>query len=218
MSKFSTKNSRVLVQSGDAVLTQDVVTAITAAKPAVVTPTTIGSFTDGDIVLIENSGMPSLDNRAFIVANLDATTFELCGSDATNDGAMNAAATATPLVIADDMVLACCNTIDFSPDTPATIDASTFCGTEQLIGDATPGSMSLGGFVDTCDPGYLELRAAGETNAQRVVALEMPEGRGYIVAVAYINAPSESFAQSSAASYTAGGVLRSKTTLCAVCV
>lgn len=59
------------------------ITGITAASPPVVTSTAHG-YTNGQVVKISGVvGMVELNNRAFVVANVTANTFELKGVDGT---------------------------------------------------------------------------------------------------------------------------------------
>jgi hypothetical protein len=216
MAKFSTRGSKVYIESGDVARVPDVITAATATKPVTVTPTTIGSFSDGDIVIMSGTGMPSIDDRAFVVTNITASEFDLCGSNGSNDVAATGG-TATPRVVDTDMVLACANTFAVTPDTPPVIDATTFCSVEQFIGEATPGNMTLGGFVDACDPGYLELEEAGEEGQERVVGIEFPKAKGWILCVVYVSPPAKTFDINAAATFSGGGALRTRSTICGVC-
>ena len=83
------KGTVVLLQT--ALAAAKTITAITAASPPVVTSTAHG-YTDGQVVKITGVvGMAEVNNRAFVVDNVAANTFELKGVDGSTFTAANIA-------------------------------------------------------------------------------------------------------------------------------
>ena len=74
MAKMSTKGLGILLETKSPTLTADVITAASNAAPCVITPTTIGSFKDGDWVLIQGTGFKEIDDKIWEVANTGPTT------------------------------------------------------------------------------------------------------------------------------------------------
>lgn len=78
------KSQNTVLRVSTATIAADNITAITKANPAVVTCGTHG-ISNGAIIVIDSVvGMTELNGRAFVVANVAATTLELKGVDSTN--------------------------------------------------------------------------------------------------------------------------------------
>lgn len=206
--KFTTKGMSAYIESGAAVQTSDVITAVTNAAPAVVTPTTGASFADGDVVFITGTGMASIDDQYWIVANHAGTTFELQCSDSSGEAAAATTGTATPYKIGTDLLLFCLSS--FSRDAPAAdvIDVSTWCGRDQLSGEPELGSVSWGGPIDYCDLGISEMLRAFDDGNTRVVLLVLPKSQGKIIYRLVVNQYTETFDTNAAGVWTGGALVK----------
>ena len=219
--KFSTRGLKIYLQDVTATLTADTITNVTNAKPAVVTPTTIASFHDGDIVKIDGTGFPSLDGKYFVVANVGGTTFELQCSDASGEAAAATKGNATPMTAtgATPALVGFC--LDaFSRDGPAgdTISVATFCDeTAQVSGSTSAGTLSWGGPIDFCDKGFQQMQQAMTDGKERLVIVEFPQSIGKMIIPVEINSYSEAFNLNSAATWTGGAIVKSAPTYCTPC-
>lgn len=218
MAKFTGDGTIIHVQDLSKTLTADVITGITNAKPAVVTPTTIGSFNNGDIVMIEKTGWSSLDNKLFVVSNATGTTFDLEGSDASGETTTaGKTATATPMAIGagNELLEACFATISIDTQSPTTIDVSTMCQTGSLLGVAQPPTISFDGFVDPAREGFKELvRASLETpRKSRALLIEFPSNNGKIVGQFQVSNISYSAGTGAAVAFNGSGSFISTPTI-----
>ena len=215
--KFSTRGLKVFISVGSPAPTANPITSITNAKPAVVTPTTIANFANGDIVKITGTSKDSLDNKYFEVANKAGTTFELKCSDASKETAAATTGNATPYKASEtgpDLVPFCIDS--FSRERPAgeVISVATFCDPQaNVAGEGTAGTISWGGPIDFCNKGFQEMMKAMEDGSERIVVLKFPNDIGSMVVPIEVNAYSESYNLNSAATFTGGAVAKTAPTL-----
>jgi hypothetical protein len=215
--KFSTRGLKTYLQVPAVNLTPDTITNVTNAKPAVVTPTTIASFSDGQVVKIAGTGLPSLDGKYFLVAKIGASTFELQCSDASAEVAPATAGTATPYTTAGNtpaLVPFCINSL--SRDVPAgeVISVATFCDPDAQVAGAAAGagSLSWGGPIDFCDKGFQEMQKALADGTERILVVEFPQNIGKMIIPVEINSYSESMEMNAAATWSGGAVVKAKPT------
>ncbi len=210
--RLSTRDLGVYLQRLSVAVTADVITGVTNAAPAVVTPTTIGSFSDGDIVLITGTGMTSIDDKYWIVDNIDVATFELKCSDASGEAAAATAGAATPYKmgtdVADNLVPWCLNSLGLEQPAADTIDLSTFCDTESTVGQPNDRTLSVGGPVDHCDLGHQEFVSAVDDGQKRLMAIQLPKNSGYVIFPVEMNQYSESYELNAAIVFTGGGIVK----------
>src|SRR5690242_5008086 len=90
------KSQNALLRVSTATSAAKTITAITNANPAVCTSSAHGLVAGTIIVMTVVVGMTELNNRAFVVANPAANTFELKGIDSTNYGVYVSGGSATP--------------------------------------------------------------------------------------------------------------------------
>ena len=154
-------------------------TAVTAAKPAVVTATQSG--VDGEMVYVTGTGMPSIDNKWWVSASVSASELTLLGSDASDDtfdgpGSVDRYAEA-------DMECLCWSSLTLNVDEPTTISVATFCDPSATIASAVQaaGTISFAGFVNILDSDYQELLIAADDGLERILRIELPSN-GYLVA------------------------------------
>ena len=170
---------------------------------------TLAAVAAGAVVTVTEAGGGDI---ATLTAPVTGTTvapgqFELECSDASMEAAPAATGTATPFVKGTDLVGFCIN--DLSRDVPAgeTIDLGTFCDPTPAPGDSSAGTLSWGGPIDFCDPGFQEMQKAVADGVERVFVVEFPQKIGYMFVPVTINSYSEAFAFRGAATWTGGAIV-----------
>jgi hypothetical protein len=180
-------------------------TAATAAAPAVIT---VGSgnmtdFTAGVWVYVEAVGWDSVHGKVFKVKNPSgaAGTFELAGSDTTGETNWPASAK----VYALDFSEVCFNQISRDSPASATVDVTTLCDEARVTvsGMPAPGTITFGGFYDSVDEGYQELRNAYEGGEDRWFVINMRDG-SVIAMLININSLGESLGVDQGVSFSSG--------------
>ncbi len=212
----STKGIRVFISKAGIAPTDLVPTAISTAKPAVVSVASVTGITAGSLVKIEGTNVAELDNRWFTVGTVDtgANTFTLVGSDTSgHTGAITLGTNSVAHVHkAADMLSICLASIDFSSETPQAISVGTFCVPTASLAQAssTAGTITMTGYVDTTSADYAELILAEIDGKERVVDIALPNKMGNIVAPFTISAISWSLPLEGAIGFTASGALGAK--------
>lgn len=187
MAVFSTKGLKIKIETdptgGGSTLSA---TAITAAKPAVVSVLDVSGLVAGSLVTVAGSGMESLDGKTFVIANLDGTgnTFELAGSDASGEGADATEGTLAVIDLAGEMTLLCLGEIGINSEQPSSIPIGTFCDPSQTVPGAvvSAGTYDLRGYLDVQDAGYWLLHDAKADGKERHLVIEFPQNQGHLVA------------------------------------
>lgn len=151
------------------------ITAITAANPPVVTSAAHG-LTAGTIVLISSVvGMIELNNRAFVVANPAANTFELKGIDATAYTAYASGGSAVPQTMLEvGSVISMDGYDGEAPDVDVSHLRST--AAEKLTGLQDFGGLRLEVFHATSDAAHAKMRALKASGAVGVGAITQTDG------------------------------------------
>lgn len=186
MSAKSSKGVSICITKGSATGTAMAATAATKAKPAVITVADVTGLEPGNLIKFaaDSTGLESLDGKEFVIANIDdtANTFEVVGSDTTNDTGTFAAGDDMTLYLKDDMVCLCLSTLGFNPESPDSIGVGTFCDPSASLPSAvvSAGTLSYGGYVDIAAPDYQELLLAEADAAERMWRITLPEN-GYII-------------------------------------
>lgn len=112
-----------------------------------------------------------------------------------------------------EAVAICLNSI--SRDTPQgeTISLASFCDPEaQASGAPGAGTLSIGGTIDFCNPGFQELHAALKTGNEHHIIIEFPGSRGHMVIPVEINQYNESFEINAGAVWTGSAVVKTAPT------
>lgn len=193
MTAKSTKDTKICITRGDAMPLGLVPADISKAAPAVVSmgagEVTTSGITDGDIVTVHNTGFESLDGKVFVVSNVDtgADTFELVGSDTTLETATyDNVAGGILRYTSDDLECLCLSEFTLNKTAPGTISVGTFCDpSATLPGNASETTIDFAGYVDITDSAYIELLAAEDDGATRLLRVILPEN-GYLVGVVTI--------------------------------
>jgi len=213
MPKTSTRGLEIYLSQSAKPAPADVLMSVTNAKPAVVTPTTIANYTNGDVVLIEGTGLESLDDQMWVVANITASTFELECSDASTEAAAAASGTAKVYGmygVHKNMAKWCLTSYSYDQPQAENIDLSTFCGTESASGTPQPASYSVAGYSDGCEEGFREMMAALKDGQPRLLAIKKPvEPPAYVFQMVDVSSFSESYELNAGVSFTSGGAIKS---------
>lgn len=196
MVAISTKGIVIEIQSGSATGDDLDISSISKTAPSVVTlGTPLGAAPNvGDVVVFGSStGFDELNSKSFLVASSptpDASSFGLTGTDLTaSTGVLSGSATAK-LYSTTDFISLCLSQLDIGEATVNTIDAATFCGPASLAGQPQLGQLTIGGYVDPNDVGYVEILKAEEDSKPRVIRIIFPADYGYLVGVVTINSVS----------------------------
>jgi hypothetical protein len=214
MTAVATKGLAIYLHKGGVAATELVPTAISKAKPAVVTVASAAGLTKGDVVKLETTGFKELDGKTFVLGNVDTTanTFELLGADTTaSTGALGANPKAHVYQAADQIKL-CLSSIDFSTEAGGSVSVGTFCDPSASIATpaTTAGTVTLNGFIDKADTGYAELLKAAEDGVARMIEIVLPQDQGYIVAPVTLSSIGWQTPLEGAIGFTASGSLGSK--------
>jgi hypothetical protein len=161
--------------------TEIVPTAITSAKPAVVSAVTPPA--DGAVVYCNDTGFPELDGHFFTTANAAAGTFELVGSDTTGSTGVLSGDPTLDAYEAADMQSLCLSALTYNLETPGTVSVGTYCDPKATL-PATAGAagtLTLTGYIDVQDSAYPAVYAAVKDAKERVLTVVLGQEQGEIV-------------------------------------
>lgn len=165
-----TKTQGTRFQVATAAGSPDTITAITAANPPVVSATAHGLANGAIIVIAGVVGMVELNDRAFVVRNQTANTFELGGVDATTYTAYASGGTATVQTMTDVGKVTDSEQFDgTAEDIPATHMRSTAIEKQQGLQDFGGGTFSL--LCDNTDVGQRRMRTLKALQTAGVFAI-----------------------------------------------
>lgn len=210
MSATSTKGLETWLTTGDQVPTSVTPTAISKAKPAVVTVADTSTIFDGDLALVENTGFPELDGKYFPVGAVATGTFELVGSDTTNSSGVLAGTPTVKIYSKANQVKMCLATVDPATETPGTTSVGTFCDPSATIPAlAQAGTITMTGYVELTGY-YDELNKAVEDGMTRVLTIVLPQNLGQIVVPIVLSSIGWQTPLDGAVGFTVSGAMSSK--------
>ncbi len=214
MAASSSKGVTIYLQKGSATAVDEAVTAITAAKPSVLTVAATAGFATGDVVKVTGTGIPKLDGKIFTISAITSTSVELTGSDLTGvtiPGTISATAKITHYAMTDYVNL-CLSTLGINAETPGTVSVGTFCDPSASIPSVVTqaGTITFGGYIDTADLGYAELLAAELDGKSRILDIKLPGTLGSIVAEVTISSVVYDLPIDGGLAFTATAALASK--------
>lgn len=128
-----------------------------------------GYFAVGQLLYIENSGLPSLDGKLhMITVSNNVGELVTLSTDSSGD-TETVAAFGDVDVYAIEWTEICLTEMTPSPGTPGEIDVTTLCDTERvnLPGLAAPGTASFAGVFDVDDTGMQALITAKKDAVER---------------------------------------------------
>jgi len=158
--------------------------SFTAGKPATLTGTGM-TLAAGDVVIIEKSGSSKLDGTWIVAAAPapTATAVTLLGTDTTGEtaGALPGTAVVTHFAKADLTGL-CLASFDVSIEQPGTLSVANFCDPSATLAlpATSAGTVSITGFTDITDSGYLAIMAANGDGKQHTLRITLPSN-GFLV-------------------------------------
>ena len=211
MSAKSTKGLTVHMTKAGVTPASMAVTAISSASPAIATVADTSGMLTGDVALFPASGFTELDNKAFIIGVIDATTFEILGADLVDTvGTIDVGATVAHYS-SSDMVLICLSALTLNVTEPGTVSTGTYCDPTTSIPSSVveAGTLSLAGFVDITSEDYQELLLAEDDGVQRIIRVTLPSN-GYLIAPMTVSLITWDLPLDGAIGYTGTGVLGSK--------
>lgn len=181
MTAYSTKGLVVKLAKSTATIVTLTPTAISKAKPAVVTVASTTGITAGDVIKPVNTGFTELDGKTFVVGTVTSTTLILVGSDTA--GSPNSLAGTPSVIITKDVDMARLCLSDLTIDASSTnqVDVGTFCADQTILGKTTLGGISLTGYIDKTDSGLDELVKASEDGATRSFKVTLTNNQGFFV-------------------------------------
>lgn len=211
MSAFSSKGTKIILTKGGATPTALTPTAITTAKPAVVTVADTTGMVAGDLVKVGEVGYPEINNKIFTVANVTATAFELVGSNTTGSTGALAATPKIEHYDANDVLSLCLASLTINNTEPGTQSVATFCDPSASLPSATQeaGTINVTGYVNEKDADYIEMIAACEDGKERILGIVFPN-HGTLVAPVTFGAMGYEVPIDGAPGWSATGVLGSK--------
>lgn len=205
MTAYSTKGLNVYLAKSTATIVTLTPTAISKAKPAVVTVASTTGVTAGDVVKPLNTGFTEIDGKTFTIGTVTGTSVVLTGSDTTGSANSLAGTPTISITKKTDMVRLCLSEMTIDPSSTNQIDASTFCADQTILGKTTLGGISVSGFLDKADLGLDELVKADEDGLTRTFKIELPNSQGSLVGAVTIAGFSASTPIEGAIAFTATG-------------
>lgn len=178
----STKGLKIWMEKATASALMLEPTAITKAKPAVVTVASSTGVAPGDPIAVSGTGFAELDGQSFVAGAVTATTIELVGSDTTLSTGTLGADPELSIIPVGDMCELCLAGIDLGDNAPTAISVATFCNpTASVPGNPAAATVGFTGYVDAEDPCYSELLQAVEDGLPRTIKVDLPGGNGYFL-------------------------------------
>ena len=165
------------------------ITAVSNAAPAVITVTGVAADVPiGSVVKVNDTGFPELDGKYFPVSSaVDAAgsvQVTLTGSDTTASTAVLRAEATLDVWVGGAMTKLCLSSFAFNTETPAAVSVGTYCDPSASIPGSvtTAGTVTLAGYIDKDDAGYVEILEAVEDGKERVFSIILPQEQGEIIA------------------------------------
>ena len=184
MKGSSSKGVEIYMGKAEATPLELTPTAISAAKPAVVSLASTTGISEGDAVKVSGTGFKELDGKWFTVGTIATdTSIELVGSDTSGSTATLGSTPVLTVYASDDVVKLCLASIAITADTPATVSTATFCDPTASIPSAIQqaGSIAITGWIDPTCEDYREILLAEEDAEKRVFYIALPNDMGTIM-------------------------------------
>lgn len=159
--------------------------SISSASPAVVTVDATGSIAENDLIVIAAgaTGMTSLDGRSFVAVNIGEDSFELLGTDTTNETYAPGPAPTLDHYDTASTVILCLSGLTRNAGSTSTTSVGTYCDPTATLANPVveAGTFDFTGYIDTSDPGFRELTLAYDDGDARHFAVYLPGDNGAIV-------------------------------------
>jgi hypothetical protein len=185
MSAISTKGTTISLSVGattpDDLAPTAIVPSTTAGGDTVITVANTAAV--GDVVVMPpTTGYKGLDNKVFPIKAATATDITIAADTHGQAGPMAVGMKVQHYAKAA-MLNLCLSSFDIAAGSTNEIDVSTYCSAGSILGKTTPGSITLNGFVDNADTGFMELVKAGDDGVARVLDIDLPGTLGHLVGV-----------------------------------
>lgn len=183
MAKINVKGVDMYLYTGDATTTDVIPTAISDANPAVVTVADVTGIAEGMPVSFSGTDFEELDDQLFVVGTVDggANTFEVLGADTSDSEGVLGSSPLAMVYTTTERVKVCLSSIEIAAPTVNQVDTSTFCSESTMAGRATPGQITLGGYVEKDSDGFAEIQAADDDGLERPFLITTANDNGYFL-------------------------------------
>lgn len=176
---MKSQGTRLYIQDDPGLDAGITATAITKAKPAVITFSSVpAEYEEGRVVLVTGFGWHSIDNKSFQIADVSGNAITLADSD-TSDEADDAT---LGTLAAVDLVEFCMAT--FGNDEPAgpDIDTTTMCDDERVTESGLPAvsTWTATGFWDSADSSQTRLRDVKRSGETAVFVAQFRDDSGLV--------------------------------------
>lgn len=180
-------------------------TAITKANPAVCT-VAASTIIPGEVIWVEGTGFPELDNAYFIAGDeTTATSVVLIGSNTTGSTGTLKATTAElhPFVENVDCYLLCPAQFSYDAGTAQNVAVATFCTPAATIpGTPTDGTATFSGYTDPTSAAYRQMMQATRDQNSRTIIIRVPGDTGAVVLEGIVTGYTEDYTIGNAISFT----------------
>ncbi|AUT62883.1 phage tail tube protein [Paraburkholderia terrae] len=140
------------------------------SAPCVAVFDDVSKLANGAPVMFSGTGWSSLDNRTFVIQNIDrdSKSATLAGSDTSKETATFSTTNARYVLHA--FIDVCAVSYQINQNAAAQIDTTTLCDDEKtyLIGFTDPGTLTFDFFIDPTDPDYQKLVDAQKDGKTRM--------------------------------------------------
>jgi hypothetical protein len=208
MSAFSTKGVTIALSPGSATPIELSPTGITASAAAGGNTiiTVANTLAVGDVVVFPpTTGFKALNSKSFPVRNPTATQFEV-SADTFGSTEVMATGLAVKVYKKADLINLCLGEFTIAAASVSDISVGTYCEPGAVIpGTSQAGSITLTGFVDPNDVGYMELVKAGEDGIASAIDITLPGTLGHLIGVISLSEMSFSVPLSGAVGFSITG-------------
>lgn len=217
MSATNNKNTKIKISGAYSTFTTLVPTAISLAKPAVVSLASVAGIAVGDPIKIPTggTGFSELDGNLWVVGavNTVGNTISLLGSNTVGStGTLDATPTIQHAPASNMISLTCTlNEFTVNSETPGQISAATYCDPSAQISNPVfaAGNIQLRGNLDSADAGLAALLAAEADGLERLVIAEL-QNNGYLIAPVEITVINYEIPIDNKQSFTSQMLMKSK--------
>lgn len=184
MKGSSSKGVEIYMGKAEATPLELTPTAISSAKPAVVSLNSTTNLSEGDAVKVSGTDFSELDGKWFTVGTIvDDTSITLVGSDTSASTASLGASPVLTVYTTSDVIKLCLASLAITADQPATVSTATYCDPTASIPSAIQqaGSIAITGWIDPSCDDYQEILKAEEDGLKRVFYIALPNDMGTIM-------------------------------------
>lgn len=163
------------------------ITAVTKAKPAVITVgvADISKFALDAPIYIQGSGFAELDNHFFLAGVIDDVggTVELQGSDTTDSTGTLAPGAEAEVYDNTELTPLCLSLVTYNLETPGTASVGTYCNPKATLPATAgaPGTMTLSGYIDVQDSAYPAVYQGVQDGKDRILSVLLGKGQGELI-------------------------------------